>query len=257
MLERLLHVGLRRSRRSARRSAAGRVALRPEGSPMSAVKSPMMSTTVWPRSWNWRSLRSGTAWPRCRSGRGGVDAELDAQRRAASRACVARSASGTMAAVPLSMTCSCSCGRRTQRRPPVRTGALAVTRSRRRAPAHCARPRGSQRHTSTRRRAAPAPLRTARRGRSPPTYDSGVATRPATHGTAATTASSADAPRPRPRRSAQAAPGARGSSTPDRRGSRDRRRPAARAQAARPPPPSAARARQPQARKPRRRRPQR
>ena len=57
-----------RSRRSAPWTAAAASSFGPDGSPISAVKSPMIRTTVWPRSWNWRSLRSGTACPRCRSG---------------------------------------------------------------------------------------------------------------------------------------------------------------------------------------------
>ena len=40
------------------------MAERPVGSPTWAVKSPRISTAVWPRSWNWRSLRSTTAKPR-------------------------------------------------------------------------------------------------------------------------------------------------------------------------------------------------
>ena len=46
------------------RRAAGRVADLPDGSPTIAVKSPMISTAMWPRSWNRRSRRSTTAKPR-------------------------------------------------------------------------------------------------------------------------------------------------------------------------------------------------
>ena len=46
----------------------GRVLDWPDGSPMRAVQSPTMTTTVWPKSWSWRSLRRPTAWPRVRSG---------------------------------------------------------------------------------------------------------------------------------------------------------------------------------------------
>ena len=55
----------------------------PDGSPTIAVKSPMISTATWPRSWNRRSRRSTTAKPEVDVGGGRVDAELDAQRRAA------------------------------------------------------------------------------------------------------------------------------------------------------------------------------
>ena len=47
--------------------STGRVAERPLGSPTRAVKSPTMSTTVWPRSWNSRSFWRTTVWPRWRS----------------------------------------------------------------------------------------------------------------------------------------------------------------------------------------------
>ena len=50
---------------------------------MSAVPSPMMSVTRCPRSWNCRSLRSGTACPRWMSGAVGVHAQLDVQGLAA------------------------------------------------------------------------------------------------------------------------------------------------------------------------------
>src|SRR5712691_3856623 len=46
----------------------GRVVLRPVGSPIIAVKSPIKKTAVCPRSWNRRMRSSGTVWPRCRSG---------------------------------------------------------------------------------------------------------------------------------------------------------------------------------------------
>ncbi len=46
----------------------GRVALRPLGSPIIPVKSPMRNITWCPRSWSWRILFSTTVWPRCRSG---------------------------------------------------------------------------------------------------------------------------------------------------------------------------------------------
>ena len=46
----------------------GRVSVLPEGSPTRAVKSPTISTAVWPASWNWRSLRSTTAHPSVTAG---------------------------------------------------------------------------------------------------------------------------------------------------------------------------------------------
>src|ERR1017187_8350836 len=50
------------------RVMGGRVILRPVGSPMSDVISPIRKMTVWPRSWKCFILRSRTVWPRCRSG---------------------------------------------------------------------------------------------------------------------------------------------------------------------------------------------
>ena len=41
-----------------------RVALLPVGSPIRAVKSPMISTAVWPASWKARNLRNRMLWPR-------------------------------------------------------------------------------------------------------------------------------------------------------------------------------------------------
>ncbi len=46
----------------------GRVVLRPVGSPMSPVMSPIRKITGCPRSWKCFILRSSTVWPRCRSG---------------------------------------------------------------------------------------------------------------------------------------------------------------------------------------------
>ena len=46
----------------------GRVELRPVGSPIIPVKSPIRKMTVWPSSWKRRMRSSGTVWPRCRSG---------------------------------------------------------------------------------------------------------------------------------------------------------------------------------------------
>ena len=48
--------------------SGGRVELRPVGSPIIPVKSPIRKMTVWPRSWNRRIRSRGTVWPRCRSG---------------------------------------------------------------------------------------------------------------------------------------------------------------------------------------------
>ena len=44
-----------------------------------AEKSPIRKMAVWPRSWKCFSLRRTTVWPRVKVGRGGVDAEVDAQ----------------------------------------------------------------------------------------------------------------------------------------------------------------------------------
>jgi hypothetical protein len=44
------------------------VLLRPDGSPIMLVKSPIKKITVWPRSCNWRILLSTTVWPMWMSG---------------------------------------------------------------------------------------------------------------------------------------------------------------------------------------------
>ena len=66
----------------------------------------MMSTTVWPRSWNCRSLRSGTAWPRCRSGAVGSTPSLMVSARPVA-SLVFSASTGTMSAAPLAMVFSC------------------------------------------------------------------------------------------------------------------------------------------------------
>jgi hypothetical protein len=58
------------------RVSGGRVVLRPDGSPIIAVKSPIRKITVWPRSWSWRILFSTTVCPRCRSGAVGSSPSL-------------------------------------------------------------------------------------------------------------------------------------------------------------------------------------
>jgi hypothetical protein len=50
------------------RVSGGRVLLRPEGSPIIEVKSPMRNITVCPRSCSWRILFSTTVWPMWMSG---------------------------------------------------------------------------------------------------------------------------------------------------------------------------------------------
>ena len=54
----------------------GRVLLRPEGSPIRLVKSPIRKMTVWPRSCSWRILFSTTVWPMCISGAVGSSPSL-------------------------------------------------------------------------------------------------------------------------------------------------------------------------------------
>src|SRR5215471_13360049 len=56
--------------------SGGRVAERPVGSPIMAVKSPIIKIAVWPRSWKCFSLRINTVWPRCRSGAVGSNPAL-------------------------------------------------------------------------------------------------------------------------------------------------------------------------------------
>ena len=85
----------------------GRVESRPDGSPIRAVPLPMMSVTLWPRSWNWRILRRGTAWPRWRSGLVGSTPSL--MLSGTPRSSFLRSSSmGTICMVPDVMTFSCS-----------------------------------------------------------------------------------------------------------------------------------------------------
>ena len=56
--------------------------LRPVGSPINPVMSPIRKITVWPRSWKCFILRSRTVWPEMQIGRGRIKAGLDAQRPA-------------------------------------------------------------------------------------------------------------------------------------------------------------------------------
>ncbi len=50
------------------RVIGGRVVLRPVGSPINPVLSPIKKITRCPRSWKCFILRSSTVWPKCRSG---------------------------------------------------------------------------------------------------------------------------------------------------------------------------------------------
>ena len=50
------------------RVSGGRVVLRPDGSPIIEVKSPIRKMTVCPRSCSWRILFSTTVWPMWMSG---------------------------------------------------------------------------------------------------------------------------------------------------------------------------------------------
>ena len=52
----------------------------PDGSPTWAVKSPMISTAVWPELLELAELAQHDREPEVDVGRGGVDAELDPQR---------------------------------------------------------------------------------------------------------------------------------------------------------------------------------
>ncbi len=56
--------------------SGGRVLLRPEGSPIRLVKSPIRKMTVCPRSWSWRILFSTTVWPMWMSGAVGSSPSL-------------------------------------------------------------------------------------------------------------------------------------------------------------------------------------
>ena len=87
--------------------SCGRVEFLPEGSPIKAVPLPMMSVTLWPRSWNWRIFCRGTAWPRCRSGLVGSTPSLMLSGRSCSSFFL-RPSTGTMVSVPEVMMCSCS-----------------------------------------------------------------------------------------------------------------------------------------------------
>jgi hypothetical protein len=57
-------------------ASAGRVVMRPEGSPMRPVKSPIKKMTVWPMSWKCLSLRMSTVCPTWRSGAVGSNPAL-------------------------------------------------------------------------------------------------------------------------------------------------------------------------------------
>ena len=59
------------------------MALRPVGSPIIPVKSPIRKMTSWPRSWNWRILLMQHRVAEMQVRRGRIEACLDPQRRAA------------------------------------------------------------------------------------------------------------------------------------------------------------------------------
>ncbi len=97
----------------------GRVSDWPDGSPIRAVKSPMMSTATWPASWNCRSFRSTTACPSVRSGRlGSTPSFTRSGRPAASRS--SRPPFGTRSTLPLASVVSTSAAmaRRCYQAPP-------------------------------------------------------------------------------------------------------------------------------------------
>ena len=71
----------------ASRVMGGRVTLRPVGSPIMPVMSPIRKMTVWPRSWKCFILRSRTVWPRCRSGAVGSKPALTRSGRPVLAAC--------------------------------------------------------------------------------------------------------------------------------------------------------------------------
>ena len=90
--------------------------MRPVGSPTRPVKPPTMSTAVWPRSWNWRSLRSTTAWPSVRLAPDGSMPSFTRSgrpsRSAASRRSARPPAGSTSAAPKASRSCACAQRRR-------------------------------------------------------------------------------------------------------------------------------------------------
>src|SRR4029453_8146036 len=90
-----------------------RVWLRPLGSPTIPVKLPMIRTTVWPRRWNWASLRRTTAWPRVRWAEDGSMPSLTRSGRPSAAAACSRSPSppgGEISATPLASPRACSAG---------------------------------------------------------------------------------------------------------------------------------------------------
>src|SRR6185437_1432289 len=93
------------------RESAGRVSLRPVGSPIIPVKSPIRKITWWPRSWKCLSFRSSTVWPRCRSGAVGSKPAFTRSGRPAARAASRRASSSRsvmISTAPLRKYASCS-----------------------------------------------------------------------------------------------------------------------------------------------------
>ena len=83
MLHHLAEVALGVGDHLLRADWAERVAVRPEGSPdLSGESTRPRARRCGPASWNWRSLRSTTAWPSVRFGPRRVDAQLHPQRTA-------------------------------------------------------------------------------------------------------------------------------------------------------------------------------
>jgi hypothetical protein len=86
--------------------SAGRVAFRPDGSPISPVKSPIRKTTRWPNCWKVRSLLSRTVWPRCRSGAVGSKPALIVRGARTPAGCAAQAAGRTSTA-PRQISSNC------------------------------------------------------------------------------------------------------------------------------------------------------
>ena len=93
------------------RVIGGRVVLRPVGSPMRPVLSPIRKITRCPRSWKCFILRSSTVCPRCRSGAVGSKPAFTRSGRPVFSACTSRSRSSSSrirSARPFFKYCNCS-----------------------------------------------------------------------------------------------------------------------------------------------------
>src|SRR5665213_1465857 len=87
--------------------SGGRVTLRPVGSPIRPMKSPIRNVTACPNCWKARILLSSTVWPRCRSGAVGSKPALIRSGRPR-LSFFSSSAGNSISCAPRAISASCS-----------------------------------------------------------------------------------------------------------------------------------------------------